>query len=125
MNEIKKKLIKEFDKISYIDFKSLEEEPIDIEYLKERKEKISKQFKMMQIIATLAMMIMVAGMFYLLGTESFNPKLLESFLGIFVIIMITVLGQLTWNKKHLDAQKNIFILELLEKIEKDRSTEAN
>ncbi|MEN8119142.1 MAG: hypothetical protein ABFS35_02300 [Bacteroidota bacterium] len=124
MNKLKAKLVKEFDKTSYVDFKKLEEEPIDIEYLKERKEKIGKQFKTIQIIATVAMMIMVACMFYLLGTDSFNPKILESLLGIFVVIILTIFGQLTWNKKYTQAQKNIFIIELLEEIVKGRGTEA-
>ena len=125
MNKLKKILIKEFDKTSYVDFKRLEKEPIDLEYLKERKEKISAQFKTMQIIATIAMIIMVAGMFYMMGSENFNQHLFRSLIGIGVFVIVLVFGQLTWNRKHTDAQKNIFIIELLEEIEKDESKEAN
>ena len=121
MNKLKEKLIKEFDKTSYVDFKKLEQEPIDLEYLKERKEKISVQFKTMQIIATIAMIIMVAGMFYMMGSESFNQQLFRSLIGISVFVIVLVFGQLTWNRKHTDAQKNIFIIELLEEIEKSKN----
>lgn len=123
MDFIRQKLIKEFDKISYVDFKRLEEEPIDLEYLKKRKEKTSKQFKFMQIISTISTMILVAGGFYLLGVDSIGSTLAKSILNTIVILIIVITPQLIWNKKYTEAQKNIFIIELLVEIEKNKANQ--
>ena len=121
MNDIKKKLIKEFDKISYVDFKRLEGEPIDLEYFKKRKEHIAKQFKLMQIIYSVVGAIIIVALFYLIGADFMNYKI-DKFLLIFCAIMLpSTFIQLIWNKKHTDAQKNIFIIELLEEIEKEQN----
>jgi len=121
MNDIKKKLIKEFDKISYVDFKRLEEEPIDLEYLKKRKKQITKQFRLMQILYSVVGSIVIVLLFYLAGSDFMNHKT-DKFLLIFcAIILPSIFIQLIWNKKYTNAQKNIFIIELLEEIEKEQN----